>query len=90
MHSPQNRKLNKMHSKRFTLMKSEFDPEIESLYAQILQKIRNGYEESELIPNTDKMFTYLHYMMIKPVKTSVEIFIIKLYLYKMKKFMSIF
>ena len=91
MHSPQNRgKVNKMHTKRFTFMKSEFDPEIEILYAQILQKIRNGYEESELIPNTDKMFTYLHYMMIKPVKTSVEIFIIKLYLYKMKKFMSIF
>ena len=89
MHSPLSKK-NSKFIKRFTMFRNDLDSEIEVFYNQILQKIKNGYEKDELIPDTEQVFNYLHYMMIKPIKTTIEINIIKLYLYKMKKFMSIF
>lgn len=76
--------------KRHNQTKEGLDSEIEDLYQQILQKVNSGITEDPLLSNNEKLFPYIHYLLSKPVKSASEIYIIKLFLYKMKQFMSLF
>lgn len=70
--------------------KTPQDEEAEQLYQIIIQKQRSGYELSELIPSDNQTFELIRYILLKPIKLSNEIYIIKLYLFNLDKFMNIF
>ena len=70
--------------------KSELDEEIIQLYQTVIKKQQLGYTLEDLLPHNDENFKIISYIMTKIIKNDNEIFLIKLYLQNLKKFISIF
>ena len=70
--------------------KTQLDEEILELYDTIIKKKQSGYSIEELLPHTDENFRYIYYILTKMNKTDKEIFLVKLYLQNLDKFISIF
>ena len=70
--------------------KTQLDEEILELYDTIIKKKQSGYSIEELLPHTDENFKYIYYILTKMNKTDKEIFLVKLYLQNLDKFISIF
>lgn len=79
----------KILTRRSSLGKLPIDEEIEGLYNTIQQKIKNGYETKNLLPKSEKTFSYIKHILLKQLKTTVDFFIAKLYMMQLKKFMFI-
>ena len=70
--------------------KTAFDAEINILYESIIKKQQSGYSQEELLPHNEENFKYIYYIMTKINKTDNEIFLVKLYLQNLEKFIQIF
>ena len=70
--------------------KTQLDEEILELYDTIIKKKQSGYSIEELLPHTEENFKYIYYILTKMNKTDKEIFLVKLYLQNLDKFISIF
>ena len=60
------------------------------LYETIIKKKQSGYTIDELLPHTEENFKYIYYILTKINKSEKEIYLVKLYLQNLDKFISIF
>ena len=70
--------------------KSLLDEEVITLYKKVIKNKQLGYSNEELLPHNEENFKIIFYIMTKVIKTENEIFLIKLYLQNLQKFIAIF
>lgn len=69
---------------------SELEQEIENLYNQILEKQKIGFPLDELLANNKQIISIISYILKKPIKSKIEIFVVRIYFFTLKKFMAVF
>ena len=70
--------------------KTQLDEEVIILYKKVIKNIQSGYSNEEILPHNEENFKIIFYIMTKMLKTDNEIFLIKLYLQNLEKFIAIF
>ena len=69
---------------------SELEQEIENLYNQILEKQKIGFPLDELLANNKQIISIISYILKKAIKSKIEIFVVRIYFFTLKKFMAVF
>ena len=69
---------------------NELENEIENLYNQILEKQKIGFPLDELLANNKQIISIISYILKKTIKTKIEIFVVRIYFFTLKKFMAVF
>ena len=73
----------------FEEQKNEKDEEIEKLYNDLIEKQNLGYPIEEYFQKDKNIIKYISYIMTKPKKNDIDIYVCKMYLKTLEKFIKI-
>ena len=85
-------KMSPLKNKKNSLIeekKTEQDEEIEKLYYDLIEKQNLGYPIEEYFQNDKNIIKYISYIMTKPKKNDIDIYVCKNYLKTLEKFTKI-